>query len=200
MFNFNALLSRMKYIPRWSLMRQAVTEDVAQHTTEVAITAHSLCLLAKNKFGENVNSEKVVVCALYHDVSEILTGDLPTPVKYNNPKIQSAYKEVEKLAVQRLVDTAHPLIQKDLAAFMLAEELTDYEKKLLKAADKLCALTKCIEELQSGNKEFESAYSTTYSALKEMKIDVVDFYMENMLSSYSLCLDELAVISNNKQF
>lgn len=194
MFNFNALLARLKYIPRWSLMRQNVEEDVAQHTSEVAITAHTLCLLANNKFGHTVNSEKVVTCAIYHDVSEILTGDLPTPVKYNNPQIQSAYKAVEKHAVNRLLETAQPDIREGLRPYMTQENLTDYEKMLLKGADKLCALTKCIEELQSGNKEFESAFNSTYKSLKSMKLEEVDFFMENMLDSYRLCLDELAKI------
>ncbi|MBQ8604713.1 MAG: 5'-deoxynucleotidase [Oscillospiraceae bacterium] len=194
MFNFNALLARMKYIPRWSLMRQNVEEDVAQHTSEVMITAHTLCLLANNKFGHQVDSEKVIACALYHDVSEILTGDLPTPVKYNNPQIQKAYKEVEKHAVDRLLETAHPDIKDSLRPYMTQENLTDYEKLLLKGADKLCALTKCIEELQSGNKEFQSAFNSTYVSLKEMHLDEVDFYMENMLDSFRLCLDELAKI------
>ena len=94
MFNFNALLARLKYIPRWSLMRQNVEEDLAQHTSDVALITHTLCLLANRKFDRNVNSEKVAVAALYHDVSEILTGDMPTPVKYNNPNIMSAYKAI----------------------------------------------------------------------------------------------------------
>ncbi len=198
MYNFNALLSRMKYIPRWSLMRQNTKEDVAQHTTEVMLTAHTLCLLANNKFGHSANCEKVIARGLYHDVSEILTGDLPTPVKYNNPNIQTAYKAVEKLAVDRLLETSHPSIKDDLRPYMTRGNLTEYEKKLLKAADKLCALTKCIEELQSGNKEFESAYNSTCKSLKDMNMDVVDYYMENMLESYKLCLDELAVIRENK--
>ncbi|MBQ3008115.1 MAG: 5'-deoxynucleotidase [Oscillospiraceae bacterium] len=194
MFNFNALLARLKYIPRWSLMRQNVEEDVAQHTSEVAITAHTLCLLANNRFGRNVNSEKVVTCAIYHDVSEILTGDLPTPVKYNNPQIQTAYKEVEKHAVKRLLETAHPDLRDTLRPYMTQDNLTDYEKKLLKGADKICALTKCIEELQSGNKEFESAFASTYNSIKEMNLEEVDFFMENMLDGFRLCLDELAKI------
>ena len=194
MFNFNALLARMKYIPRWSLMRQSTPEDVAQHTTEVMFVAHSLCLLANNVFGRSVNSEKVVSCALYHDVSEILTGDLPTPVKYNNPRRQTAYKEVEKRAVNQLVETAHPDLQQSLRPYLTASVLTDYEKQLLKGADRLCALTKCIEELQGGNKEFQSAFNTTFAALKEMHLEEVDFFMENMLEGYSLCLDELAKI------
>ena len=194
MFNFNALLARLKYIPRWSLMRQNVEEDLAQHTSEVALIVHTLCLLANNKFNHPVNSEKVVVCGLYHDVSEILTGDMPTPVKYNNPQIMTAYKAIEAHAVNKLLETADPDIADSLRPYMTQESLTEYEKKLLKGADKICALTKCIEELQSGNKEFESAYKTTYQSLCDMNMEEIDFFMENMLGSFSLCLDELAKI------
>lgn len=194
MFNFNALLARLKYIPRWSLMRQNVEEDLAQHTSEVALIAHTLCLLANNKFGHTVNSERVAVCALYHDVSEILTGDMPTPVKYNNPQIMTAYKAIEAHAVNKLLETADPDIAGSLRPYMTQESLSEYEKKLLKGADKICALTKCIEELQSGNKEFESAYKTTYQSLCDMKMEEIDFFMENMLGSFRLCLDELAKI------
>ena len=194
MFNFNALLARLKYIPRWSLMRQNVEEDLAQHTSDVALITHTLCLLANRKFDRNVNCEKVAVAALYHDVSEILTGDMPTPVKYNNPDIMSAYKAIEAHAVNKLLETSDPDIKEDLRPYMTQESLTEYEKKLLKAADKICALTKCMEELQSGNKEFESAYKTTYHSLEEMDMDEVKYFMENMLGSFRLCLDELAKI------
>ena len=194
MFNFNALLARLKYIPRWSLMRQNVEEDLAQHTSEVALMAHTLCLLANNKFGKAVNCEKVAVAALYHDVSEILTGDMPTPVKYNNPQIMAAYKAVEKHAVNKLLETSHPDIRDSLRPYLTQDSLTEYEKKLLKAADKICALTKCIEELQSGNKEYESAYKTTYQSLVEMDMEEINFFIENMLAGFSLCLDELAKI------
>ncbi len=194
MFNFNALLARLKYIPRWSLMRQNVEEDLAQHTSEVALMAHTLCLLANNKFGKAVDCEKVAVAALYHDVSEILTGDMPTPVKYNNPQIMAAYKAVEKHAVNKLLETSHPDIRDSLRPYLTQDSLTEYEKKLLKAADKICALTKCIEELQSGNKEFESAYKTTYQSLVEMNMEEINFFIENMLAGFSLCLDELAKI------
>ena len=194
MFNFNALLARLKYIPRWSLMRQNVEEDLAQHTADVALIAHTLCLLANNKFGKNINSDKVVVAALYHDVSEILTGDMPTPVKYNNPTIMTAYKAIEAHAVNKLLETADPDVKESLRPYMTQDSLTEYEKKLLKAADKICALTKCIEEIQSGNKEFESAYNTTYQSLCEMDMDEVKYFTENMLGSYRLCLDELAKI------
>ena len=194
MFNFNALLARLKYIPRWSLMRQNVEEDLAQHTSEVALMAHTLCLLANNKFGKAVNCEKVAVAALYHDVSEILTGDMPTPVKYNNPQIMAAYKAVENHAINKLLETSHPDIRDSLRPYLTQDSLTEYEKKLLKAADKICALTKCIEELQSGNKEFESAYKTTYQSLVEMDMEEINFFIENMLAGFSLCLDELAKI------
>ena len=194
MYNFNALLARLKYIPRWSLMRQNTQEDVAQHTTEVMLVAHTLCLLANNKFGHKVDSEKVLVCGLYHDVSEILTGDMPTPVKNNNETLNKAYKEMEKHAVSKLVETAHPCAQDELSKYMTQDCLSDYEKKLLKAADKICALTKCIEELRSGNKEFESAFRTIHTSIEEMKLEEVDYFMENMLSGYKLCLDELAKI------
>ena len=194
MYNFNALLARLKYIPRWSLMRQSRREDVAQHTTEVIFVAHTLCLLANNMFGKNVSREKVCMCAAYHDVSEILTGDMPTPVKYNNDAIQSAFKNIEKIAVEKLLQTARPQIQQDLSCRLTGSCLTDYEKKILKAADKLCALTKCIEELQSSNSEFSSAFDTINLSLKEMEMPEVDFFMENMLDGYRLCLDELARI------
>lgn len=194
MYNFNALLARLKYIPRWSLMRQNSHEDVAQHTTEVIFTAHTLCLLASNIFGRQVNREKVCLAAAYHDVSEILTGDMPTPVKYNNDGIRSAFKNIEKAAVDKLLQTAHPALKQDLVCCLTGNCLTDYEKKLLKAADKLCALTKCIEELQCSNHEFSSAFRTTDRALREMNMPEVDYFMENMLEGYKLCLDELARI------
>jgi len=194
MYNFNALLERMKYIPRWSLMRQNVTEDVSQHTTSMMLIAHTLCELANNHFNHPVRSEKVVLCGLYHDVSEILTGDMPTPVKYNNPALQSAYKEMEVRANEKLLETACPDIQDAIKPYMMQSELTDYEKKLLKGADKLSALIKCVEELQSGNKEFESAYKSTVESINSMEMDEVNFFMENMLESFYLCLDELAKI------
>ena len=194
MFNFNALLARLKYIPRWSLMRQNVNEDLAQHTTDVALTAHTLCLLANNKFGKAVNCERVAVAALYHDVSEILTGDMPTPVKYNNPQIMTAYKAIESHAVNKLLETSDPAVRESLRPYMTQDSLSDYEKKLLKAADKICALTKCMEEIQSGNKEFESAYNSTYQSLVEMDMEEVKYFTENMLGSFRLCLDELAKI------
>ena len=194
MYNFNALLERMKYIPRWSLMRQNSPEDVSQHTTSMMLIAHTLCELANNRFSHPVRSEKVVLCGLYHDVSEILPGDRPTPVKYNTDKLKSAYKEIETHANERLLETARPEIKESRRPYMMQTDLTDYERKLLKAADKISRLIKCIEEMRSGNKEFSGAYISTLSAIKEMKLAEADWFLDNMVESFSLCLDELAKI------
>lgn len=194
MYNFNALLSRMKYIPRWSLMRQSRPEDVAQHTREVMFLAHTLGRIATEIFSRQADVPKMVLCRLYHDVSEILTGDMPTPVKYNNPRLQQAYKDMEKSATAKLLRTAQPRIQKQIEPFVMGYGLSDYEKRLIKAADKLRALIKCTEELNSGNREFESAYRTTLQSLEDMEMDEVKYFMENMLEGYGLTLDELAKI------
>lgn len=194
MYNFNALLSRTKYIPRWSLMRQNAQEDVAQHTAQVMFIAHTLCALANENFGRNVNSEKVVLCCLYHDVSEILTGDMPTPVKYKDETLKTAYKALEAQASQKLLATAHPKVQKQIKPYMTTDILTAYEKQLLKGADRLAALVKCIEELRGGNTEFKSAYEAVFASIKDMNLDETNFFIENMLESYQLCLDELAKI------
>ena len=194
MFNFNALLARLKYIPRWSLMRQNVAEDLAQHTADVALTAHTLCLVANNKFGRSINSEKVAVAALYHDVSEILTGDMPTPVKYNDVVLKRAYKDMESKATDKMVETVDPAIKANIAPYVKADMLSAREKQILKAADKFSALIKCMEELQCGNSEFKLAYESTKKSLEDMQLPEVDYFMANMLPSYSLCLDELAKI------
>ncbi len=194
MYNFNALLSRMKYLPRWGLMRQSHSEDVAQHTTEVMLIAHTLCGIADKIFNKEVNGKNVVLTALYHDMSEILTGDMPTPVKYNDKSLSLAYKLIEEKATNKLLDSHHPLLKSYIEPFSSSNLLNEYEKKLLKAADKLSALIKCIEEEKSGNKEFNSAYQSIKKNLDEMHLEEVDYFLENMIPSYSLTLDELAKI------
>ena len=194
MFNFNALLNRMKYIPRWSLMRQTNGEDVSQHTTQVMLIAHTLCMISSKHFGRQTDSEKVVLCRLYHDAPEILTGDMPTPVKYHSRAMQSAYKDVEAIAIDKLIETAAPFMKDELKDYMNADTLTDHEKKLLKAADRLSALIKCMEELGSGNSAFKAAFNYTKKLLDDMDMDEVRYFTENMLPGYSLCLDDLAKI------
>ncbi|MBQ3394185.1 MAG: 5'-deoxynucleotidase [Oscillospiraceae bacterium] len=194
MFNFNALLNRLKYIPRWSLMRQTNGEDVAQHTTQVMLIAHTLCMISTGRFGREADSEKVVLCRLYHDAPEILTGDMPTPVKYHSRAMQTAYRDVEAIATGKLVETAAPFMKDDLTHYMTGDILTDHEKKLLKAADRLSALIKCMEELGSGNTEFKAAFNSTKKLLDDMDMDEVRYFTDNMLPGYSLCLDDLAKI------
>ncbi|MBR5251498.1 MAG: 5'-deoxynucleotidase [Oscillospiraceae bacterium] len=194
MFNFNALVSRIKYIPRWSLMRQSRQEFLAEHTTEVMHIAHTLAAVARTKFGADVDEKNIVLCGLYHDISEILTGDMPTPVKYNDEMLKKAYKDMESKAVSRMIDTVDPSIRDNIAPFVTAQVLNDREKQILKAADKLSALIKCMEEVSCGNSEFRLALHSTEKSLQEMNLPEVDYFMENMLPSYHLCLDELAKI------
>lgn len=194
MFNFNALVSRIKYIPRWSLMRQSRTEYLAEHTTEVMQIAHTLAAVAKELFSADVDERNIVVCGLYHDISEILTGDMPTPVKYNDDVLKKAYKDMEAKATDKMIETVCPQLKSHIAPYVKGDVLSDREQKILKAADKLSALIKCMEELQCGNTEFKLAYESTKKSLADMQLPEVDYFMENMLPAYNLCLDELAKI------
>lgn len=175
-------------------MRQSRQEFVAEHTTEVMQIAHTLAVIANKKFGQNVSAENIVMCGLYHDISEILTGDMPTPVKYNDEVLKLAYKDMEAKALNKMLDTIDGDIRNDISPFVTAENLSDREVKILKAADKFSALIKCMEELQCGNSEFKSAYNSTKQSIEEMNLPEVDYFMNNMLPAYNLCLDELAKI------
>lgn len=194
MFNFNALVSRIKYIPRWSLMRQSRQEYLAEHTTEVMQIAHTLAAVAKEKFGTEVDEKNIVLCGLYHDISEILTGDMPTPVKYNDDILKKAYKDMETKATDKMIEAVDPAIKAHIAPFVKCEMLSERELKILKAADKLSALIKCMEEVSCGNSEFRLAMESTMLSLKQMHLPEVDYFIKNMLPSYNLCLDELAKI------
>ena len=194
MFNFNALVSRIKYIPRWSLMRQSRQEYLAEHTTEVMQIAHTLAAVANEKFGAGVDEKNIVICGLYHDISEILTGDMPTPVKYNDVVLKRAYKDMEIKATEKMLETVDPAIKATIAPFVKCDMLSAREKQILKAADRFSALIKCMEEMQSGNSEFKLAYQSTKQLLEDMDLPEVKYFMENMLPSYNLCLDELAKI------
>ncbi len=188
---FSALLSRMKYILRWGLMRSSRPETLAEHTTETAQIAHLLAVVARDRFGKEVHPDRLAAVALYHDASEIITGDMPTPVKYNNQSLQSAYKALEEEAARSYM----ALLPEDLAGSMqpyfTAEQLSTEEKTLLKAADKLSALIKCIEEEQSGNREFAAAKEAQLHSLTEMGLPEVDFFMVSLLPAYSYTLDKL---------
>ncbi len=191
-YAFCALLSRMKYITRWGLMRQSRAETVSEHTVETAVFAHVLALLAKEELGEDtVRPETVAVAALYHDASEILTGDLPTPVKYKNEALKKAYKAVERESANQLAALLPPALQSTLCPCLTGEGLNPCEKQILKAADRLSALVKCIEEERAGNREFSSAKNQQIKLLEEMQCPAASLFLQQFLPAFEKDLDEL---------
>ncbi len=191
---FCAMLSRMKYIPRWSLMRCARTETLSEHTAETAQIAHVLAVANNALFDGDARPQAVATAALYHDAAEIITGDLPTPVKYRNPALRNAYKNIEKEAAGELLAMLPAALQPALRPALLAEELTEKEKQLLKAADRLSAIIKCITEAGSGNSEFASAHAQQTAALADMHCPEADWFSETMLPAYGKTLDELTAM------
>lgn len=187
--HFFAYLSRMRFIQRWALMRNTAPENVQEHSHQVAVLAHALAVIRSEKFGGQVDPGAVAVAALYHDASEILTGDLPTPIKYDNPDIQSAYQQVEAVAVGKLLS----MLPEELRpAYEEALTIPDPEvRALVKAADKLSAYLKCVEELKAGNSEFKKAREQTYAALCRNPIPALSYFMEHFLDGFELTLDEL---------
>ena len=190
---FFAYMSRMRYIGRWSLMRNSLPENIQEHSHMVAVIAHALGVIRRDVFAVPCNPEEAASVALFHDSSEILTGDLPTPIKYHSSKIRDAYKQVEALACERLLDTLpeelRPAYQ-DLLIGKTQEEVRD----LVKAADKLSAYIKCIEERKAGNNEFISAETQTLNTLKTMRMPEVDYFLEHFIPAFELNLDELGTI------
>ena len=186
---FFAMLSRMRYINRWGLMRNTFQENIQEHSHQVAVLAHALAVIQNRLYGGQIDPGSVAVAALYHDASEILTGDMPTPIKYDNPDIKAAYKQVEAMAEQKLLS-------------MLPEELRcDFDEAvtipnpevhaIVKAADKLSAYIKCVEELKAGNTEFKKAKEQTWAALCQNPIPALGYFMEHFLPGFELTLDEL---------
>ena len=188
-YNFYPMIARMRYITRWGLMRNTQTENIQEHSHMVAVLAHGLAVIQNEKFGGQVDPGQVAVAALYHDASEILTGDMPTPIKYDNPDIQFAYKQVEAVAEAKLLS----MLPEDLRpAYEEAITIVDPEvKALVKAADKLDAYLKCVEEVKAGNAEFKKAKEQTYAALCQNPIPALQYFMEHFLEGFSLTLDEL---------
>ena len=189
-YPFSAMLARMKYISRWGLMRSSRTESLCEHTADTALLAHTLALISVSIYGTQVRCETVCVAALYHDASEILTGDMPTPIKYDNPDIQSAYKQVEAVAEQKLLN----MLPEDLRpAYDEALTISDPQvRALVKAADKLSAYLKCVEEVKAGNNEFKKAKEQTYAALCQNQIPALRYFMDRFLDGFELTLDELS--------
>ena len=187
--HFFAYISRMRFIQRWALMRNTAPENVQEHSHQVAVLAHALAVIRNEKFGGAVDPGQVAVAALYHDASEILTGDMPTPIKYDNPAIQHAYKEVEAVAEKKLLHMLPEELQSVYAPILTPTD-PDVER-LVKAADKLSAYIKCVEELKAGNTEFREAAAQTRKALEGYGLPEVAYFLDTFIDSFSLTLDEL---------
>ncbi len=187
--HFYAFLSRMKYINRWGLMRNTQSENVQEHSLQVAIIAHALAVIKNTYFDGNINPYEVAVCAMFHDCSEILTGDMPTPIKYMNKEMNTAYKEIEQAANNKILSLL-PMEMKDDYKDIFLQENQETEK-VIKAADKISAYIKCVEEEKAGNNEFRKASETIYAAIKEFKLPEVVYFMEKFIPSFYLSLDEL---------
>ena len=187
--HFFAYIARMRFIQRWALMRNTAPENVQEHSHQVAVLAHALAVIRNRFFGGTVDPGAVAVAALYHDASEILTGDMPTPIKYYNPAIRDAYKDVEALAERKLTEMLPPALQEDYRPILTIQD--PEVAALVKAADKLSAYIKCLEELKAGNNEFREAAAQTCQALEGYGLPEVDYFLKTFLESFSLSLDEL---------
>lgn len=189
-YNFFAMVNRMKYIDRWALMPNANKENIAEHSHSVAVIAHALALIGNREFGKNYNPERAALLALYHDTTEVITGDMPTPVKYYNDEIKSVYKDIEKTAGDRLLKMLPDDYKQDYVPLFHKSDEDKQLWKLVKAADKISALVKCIEENRMGNSEFDIALKSQEQKIADIDMPEVKFFSEHFLKAYYLTLDE----------
>ena len=188
--DFYAYLDRMKYIKRWQLMRSTKEENIMEHSQSVAVLAHALAVIRNDVFGGSVDVMKTVLYALYHETSEVMTGDLPTPIKYYNAGIRGAYKDLERAACEKMTNMLPEEMKKGIAPYVLADEESE-EYTLVKAADRLAAYIKCLEEIKCGNGEFAKAKKGIEKDLKSRKLPEVDYFLTTFAPSFTLTLDEL---------
>lgn len=188
--HFFALISRMRYIGRWGLMRNTFEENIQEHSHMVAVLAHALAVIRRDVFGGDADPGEAAVLALYHDAPEILTGDLPTPVKYYNPEIRDAYREVETVSARRLLSMLPDALRPAYEPLLLEDPESGYHA-VVKAADKLSAYIKCVEELKAGNSEFRQAAEQTRQALEASPLPEVGYFLEHFMPGFELTLDEL---------
>ncbi len=191
MNHFFAYMARMKYIQRWGLMRSVQPENIQEHSLQVAMIAHCLALVRREIFGGTVDAEHIMALAVYHDVSEVITGDLATPIKYFNPEIKEAYDKIEHVAADKLLQMLPSELQPSYRELLISEEMDKEEYRLVKAADKLSAYLKCLEEIKAGNQEFVRAEQSIRNELKKYGLAEVDYFLEHFVSSFNLTLDEL---------
>lgn len=188
---FFAMISRMKYIDRWALMRNEHRENLTEHSFEVAVIAHALAEIGRKRFGKQLNGEKAALLGLFHDAAETLTGDMPTPVKYYNEEVRNAYKTVEQKAAESLISMLPEDFREDYTPLLIADEGDRELHILVKAADKISALIKCLEEKKAGNSEFSSAYTGTLESIKALNVPEAQVFIDEFLPAYSMTLDEL---------
>ena len=191
-YNFFAYISRMRYIERWSLMRNSLTENIQEHSHMVAVLAHALGIIRRDIFHMPCDPDKCAAAALYHDCSEILTGDLPTPIKYHSAEIMAAYKQVEQIANEKLINTLPAELRAAFSGYMNEDD--EDVKTIVKAADKLSAYIKCIEERKAGNNEFLSAEKQIRTVLEENELPELKYFLKNFIPAFELTLDELGTI------
>lgn len=189
MHHFFAYLARLRYIRRWGLMRSVMPENDAEHSLQVAMLAHGMALLGRNRYGRDCNPEHIVTLAVYHDVSEVITGDMPTPVKYHSPELRGAYKDVEKMANQRLLAMLPDDMRGDFSPYL--SEGADYDHQIVKAADSLSAYLKCVDERRAGNHEFDAAGEAIRAQLDAITLPEVQDFIRQFVPSFFLTLDEL---------
>lgn len=191
---FYALMSRMRNISRWNLMRNTFEDNVQGHSHMVAVLAHGLALIRRDILGLDAEPDRAAVAGLFHDAPEILTGDMPTPVKYFNPELMNAYKQVEQISAKKLISLLPEQLRASyLDAFLIPDEQT---KRLVKAADKLSGYIKCVEELRAGNEEFKKAGEQILDTLKSMCMPEVDYFLEHFMPAFSITLDEISLNEN----
>ena len=191
MYHFFSYMAKMKHIKRWGLMRNTREENIQEHSLQTAMIAHALAVIRNTMFGGDIDAEHVMAAAVYHEAGEVITGDLATPIKYFNPEIKQAYKQIEQHAEQKLVKMIPQQMRGAYEKLILQREDDEQTYKLVKAADKICAYLKCIEEMSAGNREFEKAQATIKKALDASDIPEVKYFMETFVPSFELTLDEL---------
>ncbi len=189
--HFFAYLARMKFIQRWGLMRNTCAENIQEHSLQVAMIAHGLALTRNRVFGGQVDAERVMALAVFHEVGEVITGDLASPIKYFNPEIKTAYGRIEQVAIQRLLGMVPEELRQDYRSLLFAPEADREHMALVKAADKICAYLKCLEELKAGNQEFSQAKEAIAREIARMDLPEVKYFMERFVPSFSLTIDEL---------
>lgn len=187
--HFFAYISRMRCVKRWALMRNTEEENISEHSHMVAVLAHALAVIENRVYGGSVDADRAAVVALYHDATEILTGDMPTPIKYYNPDIRDAYRKVETVAEEKLLSMLPHDIRQEYVPVL--QNRDDAVRTIVKAADKLAAYIKCVEELKAGNLEFKRAAEQTRAALEAMHLPALDYFLLNCMDSFSKTLDEL---------